>query len=98
MIAEKNGSISAEHGLGMSPLLCLLQLVRRGCFNPCGAPCGDRRIICSYKAQKRNADWTGVMKAPYIGYSQNETSVEMMRQIKNLFDPKGLLNPYKYVQ
>jgi FAD/FMN-containing dehydrogenase len=38
------------------------------------------------------------MKAPYIGYSQNETSVEMMRQIKNLFDPKGLLNPYKYVQ
>jgi FAD/FMN-containing dehydrogenase len=38
------------------------------------------------------------MKAPYIGYSQDETAIEMMRKIKNLFDPKGLLNPYKYVR
>jgi FAD/FMN-containing dehydrogenase len=37
------------------------------------------------------------MKAPYIGYSKNDTSVEMMRKIKQIFDPKGLLNPYKYI-
>ncbi|RSH81472.1 hypothetical protein EHS25_006829 [Saitozyma podzolica] len=54
IVAENNGSISAEHGLG-------------------------------------------VMKAPYIGYSKNDTSVEMMRKIKQIFDPKGLLNPYKYI-
>jgi FAD/FMN-containing dehydrogenase len=46
----------------------------------------------------RAADITsGVMKAPYIGYSKNDTSVEMMRKIKQIFDPKGLLNPYKYI-
>ncbi|KAK6909043.1 hypothetical protein I203_103053 [Kwoniella mangroviensis CBS 8507] len=54
IVAENEGSISAEHGLG-------------------------------------------VMKAPYIGYSKNETSIELMKQIKQLFDPKGLLNPYKYI-
>ncbi|OWZ53847.1 hypothetical protein LQV05_006572 [Cryptococcus neoformans] len=54
IVAENEGSISAEHGLG-------------------------------------------VMKAPYIGYSKNETSIEVMKKVKNLFDPKGLLNPYKYI-
>ncbi len=54
IVAEKGGSISAEHGLG-------------------------------------------VMKAPYISYSQSKTSIDMMRRIKQMFDPKGLLNPYKYI-
>ncbi|WRT69360.1 uncharacterized protein IL334_006344 [Kwoniella shivajii] len=54
IVSENEGSISAEHGLG-------------------------------------------VMKAPYIGYSKNDTSIELMRKIKTLFDPKGLLNPYKYI-
>lgn len=54
IVAENEGSISAEHGLG-------------------------------------------VMKAPYIGYSKNETSIEVMKKVKHLFDPKGLLNPYKYI-
>lgn len=40
---------------------------------------------------------TGVMKAPYIGYSKSQTSIELMKQIKKMFDPKGILNPYKYV-
>jgi FAD/FMN-containing dehydrogenase len=37
------------------------------------------------------------MKAPYIGYSKHETSIELMRRVKVLFDPKGTLNPYKYI-
>ncbi len=37
------------------------------------------------------------MKAPVIHYSQDETSVKMMRDIKQLFDPKGICNPYKYL-
>ncbi|KAH6654375.1 D-lactate dehydrogenase-like protein 2 [Truncatella angustata] len=53
-IAERNGSISAEHGLGLA---------------------------------KKN----------YIGYSRNETLVKLFKQIKNLYDPKGIMNPYKYV-
>ncbi|KAF9737444.1 hypothetical protein PMIN06_001152 [Paraphaeosphaeria minitans] len=52
--AKRNGSISAEHGLGLS-------------------------------------------KKPYIGYSKSETMIKLMKQIKNLYDPNGILNPYKYM-
>jgi FAD/FMN-containing dehydrogenase len=37
----------------------------------------------------------GLMKAPYIGYSKSAESVEAMRGVKHLFDPHGILNPYK---
>ncbi|KAF4821299.1 putative D-lactate dehydrogenase [Colletotrichum siamense] len=53
-IQERNGSISAEHGLG-------------------------------------------VAKKAFIGYSRNESMVGLMKQIKNLYDPNGIMNPYKYV-
>ncbi|KAL8978762.1 MAG: hypothetical protein Q9177_006314, partial [Variospora cf. flavescens] len=53
-IAKRNGSISAEHGLGLQ-------------------------------------------KKPYIGYSRSETMIRLMKEVKNLFDPKGIMNPYKYV-
>ena len=46
--AERHGSISAEHGLG-------------------------------------------VMKAPYIGYSQPKEAVEVMHRLKEVFDPKGIM-------
>ncbi|RYP04744.1 hypothetical protein DL765_010080 [Monosporascus sp. GIB2] len=49
-IAGVNGSISAEHGLGLA---------------------------------KKN----------YIGYSQSATKISLMKQIKNLYDPKGIMNP-----
>ncbi|WWD15829.1 hypothetical protein CI109_100253 [Kwoniella shandongensis] len=54
LVAQNNGSISAEHGLGS-------------------------------------------MKAPYISYSQSSTSIELMRRIKKMFDPKGIMNPYKFI-
>jgi len=53
-IADKKGSISAEHGLGIA---------------------------------KKN----------YIGYSRDDTTIGLMKQIKNLYDPNGIMNPYKYV-
>lgn len=36
-----------------------------------------------------------MMKAEKIGYSKDPLSVHYMKEIKKLFDPKGLLNPYK---
>jgi FAD/FMN-containing dehydrogenase len=39
----------------------------------------------------------GLMKAPYIRYSRDETAIELMKKIKTMFDPKGLLNPGKYI-
>jgi len=53
-VAKRNGSISAEHGLGIA-------------------------------------------KAPFIGYSRDETMIKLMRQIKDLYDPKGIMNPYKFL-
>lgn len=53
-IADYNGSISAEHGLGS-------------------------------------------MKAPFISYSQTDTSINLMRRLKKLFDPKGIMNPHKFI-
>ncbi|KAI5953330.1 AIP2 [Candida jiufengensis] len=53
-ISSKNGSISAEHGLGF---------------------------------QKKN----------YIGYSKNDLEIKLMKEIKNHYDPNGIMNPYKYI-
>jgi FAD/FMN-containing dehydrogenase len=53
-IQKRNGSISAEHGLGLA-------------------------------------------KKKFIGYSRSETMVRLMQQIKKLYDPNGIMNPYKYI-
>jgi len=39
----------------------------------------------------------GLMKAPYLSYSKDATTIEWMRRIKNQWDPSGILNPYKYL-
>ncbi|ORY46978.1 hypothetical protein BCR33DRAFT_715366 [Rhizoclosmatium globosum] len=39
----------------------------------------------------------GVMKAPYIGYSKSPEAVAAMHEIKKMWDPKGILNPYKFL-
>lgn len=39
----------------------------------------------------------GVMKAPYVGYSKSDESVELMQAIRKLFDPRQILSPYKYL-
>ncbi|ROT40170.1 D-lactate dehydrogenase [Sodiomyces alkalinus F11] len=53
-IQSRNGSISAEHGLGLA-------------------------------------------KKKFIGYSRSETMVGLMKNIKDLYDPNGIMNPYKYI-
>lgn len=35
------------------------------------------------------------MKATKIGYTKSPTSIEYMKKIKEVFDPKGILSPYK---
>lgn len=37
----------------------------------------------------------GFKKRGYIGFSKSESSIEWMYQIKKLFDPNNILNPYK---
>lgn len=39
----------------------------------------------------------GLAKKNYIGYSRSETMIKLLKQIKNLYDPNGIMNPYKYI-
>jgi glycolate oxidase len=37
----------------------------------------------------------GLTKMPYVGMELSEESLRIMREIKKVFDPKGILNPGK---
>jgi FAD/FMN-containing dehydrogenase len=39
----------------------------------------------------------GIMKPHVLHYSKDENMITTMRSIKQLFDPKGIMNPYKYL-
>ncbi|QIX02220.1 hypothetical protein AMS68_007737 [Peltaster fructicola] len=39
----------------------------------------------------------GLAKKAYIQYSRSETMIRLMKSVKNLFDPNGIMNPYKYI-
>ncbi|KAF9147434.1 hypothetical protein BG015_010945 [Linnemannia schmuckeri] len=39
----------------------------------------------------------GVFKSPYLAYSKSSTMIDMMRRIKKMMDPQGIMNPYKYL-
>lgn len=40
----------------------------------------------------------GFQKAHAVHYSRSPIAIKMMKELKNLYDPKGILNPYKYIQ
>jgi FAD/FMN-containing dehydrogenase len=40
----------------------------------------------------------GQMKGKFIGYSKSPEMIDVMRDIKKLFDPKGIMNPYKFLE
>ncbi|KAJ4422464.1 D-lactate ferricytochrome c oxidoreductase [Gnomoniopsis sp. IMI 355080] len=39
----------------------------------------------------------GLAKKKFIGYSRSDNMIGLMKQIKNLYDPNGIMNPYKYI-
>ncbi len=39
----------------------------------------------------------GLLKKDYLGYTRTETELQLMRQIKRVFDPNGIMNPGKLV-
>lgn len=51
-VRDKQGSISAEHGIGL-------------------------------------------LKAEYLGHSKSQSMINYMHRMKQVFDPRGILNPYK---
>ena len=39
----------------------------------------------------------GFQKKNYIGYSRNDIEIKLMKEIKQHYDPNGIMNPYKYI-
>lgn len=39
----------------------------------------------------------GFQKKNYIGYSKNEEEIKLMKDLKQHYDPNGIMNPYKYL-
>jgi FAD/FMN-containing dehydrogenase len=37
----------------------------------------------------------GLNKAKYINYAKSDKVIEYMKLVKKMFDPKGIMNPYK---
>lgn len=37
----------------------------------------------------------GLLKTEYLGHSKSESMIKYMGQMKKVFDPNGILNPYK---
>lgn len=40
----------------------------------------------------------GFMKTKYLKYSKNKSEILLMKNLKSLLDPKGILNPYKVLK
>lgn len=39
----------------------------------------------------------GFQKKNYIGYSKSDIEIKMIKEVKDHYDPNGILNPYKYI-
>lgn len=39
----------------------------------------------------------GFQKKNYIGYSKSDVEICMIKELKDHYDPKGIMNPYKYI-
>lgn len=37
----------------------------------------------------------GFLKAPYLSLARPQSSIKLMKELKIMLDPKGILNPYK---
>lgn len=40
----------------------------------------------------------GFMKTKYLKFSKNNTEISLMKNLKTLMDPNGILNPYKVLK
>ena len=52
-------------------------------------------FLAKYKGSVSAEHGVGVMKTHALHYTKNPTSIALMRKIKDLFDPKGIMNPHK---
>lgn len=55
-------------------------------------------LVASYKGSISAEHGIGAMKTHALRYSKSSTSIDLMKKIKALFDPKGIMNPGKVLE
>ena len=56
------------------------------------------KLIGDYQGSVSAEHGVGLLKRDYLHYSRSETEIRLMREIKSVFDPKGVLNPGKLIK
>jgi D-2-hydroxyglutarate dehydrogenase len=51
--------------------------------------------VAAYKGSVSAEHGIGQCKVPYLSFSKSEASISLMRSLKDVMDPRGILNPYK---
>ena len=54
-------------------------------------------LIQSFNGSVSAEHGVGLLKKDYLSYTRTETELQLMRQIKKVFDPKGIMNPCKLI-
>ncbi|KAJ7169691.1 FAD-binding domain-containing protein [Mycena filopes] len=55
-------------------------------------------LVASYRGSISAEHGIGAMKTHALHYSKNDVSIEWMKKIKALFDPRGIMNPGKVLE
>ena len=53
------------------------------------------KLLQKYRGSISAEHGVGLLKKKYLGYSRSPEEIEIMKQIKKVFDPQGILNPGK---
>lgn len=52
-------------------------------------------VTAKYKGSISAEHGMGSKKKNFISYSKSDSAISLMRNLKEVMDPKGILNPYK---
>jgi FAD/FMN-containing dehydrogenase len=55
-------------------------------------------LLASYRGSISAEHGIGAMKTHAIHYSKSAVAIDMMRRIKQTFDPHGIMNPGKVLE
>lgn len=54
-------------------------------------------LVVKYKGSITAEHGVGVSKVDYMTRCKSDVQLRLMRAIKSMFDPNGIMNPYKVV-